>query len=51
MFIEHNLDAIIFDAYQEKTYKTMVEEVITNEGKIDILVNNFGTGKPSVDLE
>ena len=48
---------VYFDATKEETYKTMVEEVLKNEemskivvektiecyGKIDILVNNFGT--------
>ena len=45
------MKTVFFDAYQQDSYKTMVEEVIANEGKIDILVNNFGTGKPSVDLD
>ncbi|QJA08233.1 SDR family oxidoreductase [Romboutsia sp. CE17] len=42
---------VYFDAYKEETYKTMVEEVIKKEGKLDILVNNFGTGRPEKDLE
>lgn len=42
---------VYFDAYQLETYETMIEEVIALEGKIDILVNNFGTGKPEVDLD
>lgn len=42
---------VYFDAYKEETYKNMVEEVINREGKIDILVNNFGTGRPGKDLE
>jgi len=29
----------------------MIDEVVKTEGKLDILVNNFGTGKPSHDLD
>lgn len=34
--------AVYFDAKKEETYKTMVEEVIKDAGKVDILVNNYG---------
>lgn len=34
--------AVYFDATKEETYKSMVEEVIKDAGKIDILVNNYG---------
>jgi len=42
---------VFFDAYKEESYKTMVEEVIAKEGKIDILINNFGTSNPKADLD
>lgn len=42
---------VYFDAYKEETYKQMVDEVIKKEGKIDILVNNFGTGRPEFDFD
>ncbi len=42
---------VFFDAYKEESYKTMVEEVVAKEGKIDILVNNFGTSNPKADLD
>ena len=42
---------VFFDAYNIDSYQTMVEEVIKEQGKIDILVNNFGTGKPEMDLD
>jgi 3-oxoacyl-[acyl-carrier protein] reductase len=42
---------VFFDAYDEESYKTMVEEVVAKEGKIDILVNNFGTSNPEEDLD
>lgn len=33
---------VYFNAREASTYTAMVEEVIKNEGKIDILVNNYG---------
>lgn len=42
---------VFFDAYNIDSYKEMVETVIKEEGKIDILVNNFGTGRPETDLD
>lgn len=42
---------VYFDAYKDETYKTMVDEVIKKEGKLDILVNNFGTSSPKEDLD
>lgn len=33
---------VYFNAREGDTYTSMVEEVIKNEGKIDILVNNYG---------
>ena len=42
---------IYFDAYKSKTYKAIVEEIIAKEGRLDILVNNFGVGKPETDLD
>ena len=29
----------------------MIEEVVKNEGKIDVLVNNFGTSNPELDMD
>lgn len=39
------------DASEKETYKEMVEQVIGQAGKIDILVNNFGTSNPRQDLD
>ena len=39
------------DASKKETYASMVEEVMKNEGKIDILVNNFGTSNPQKDKD
>lgn len=38
------------DASKKETYREMVEEVVKAEGKLDILVNNFGTSNPKKDL-
>lgn len=39
------------DATVKESYKAMVEEVAKNEGRIDVLVNNFGTSNPQKDLD
>ena len=46
-----NVKTVYNDASKKETYASMVEEVIKNEGKIDILVNNFGTSNPKKDLD
>lgn len=39
------------DATVKESYKTMIEEVVKAEGHIDVMVNNFGTSNPKVDLD
>ncbi len=39
------------DAYDHGSYSKMVEEVVKNEGHIDVLVNNFGTSDPRKDRD
>ncbi len=39
------------DATKPETFPTMVEEVVKDAGKIDVLVNNFGTSNPGKDLD
>lgn len=39
------------DATKKETYVSMVEEVIAKEGRIDVVVNNFGTSNPQTDLD
>lgn len=39
------------DAMEKESYKTMVEEIVKQEGRIDVLVNNFGTSNPKKDLD
>ncbi len=51
---EMGLDNIKFvynDASELDTYKTMIDTVVENEGRVDVLVNNFGTSDPRCDLD
>lgn len=38
------------DASKPETFLSMVDEVVQKEGRIDVLVNNFGTSNPKIDL-
>lgn len=46
-----NVKFVYNNATERETYKTMIEEVVEKEGKIDILINNFGTSDPQKDLD
>lgn len=50
---EQGLDVkyVRFDGFDNTTHRAMIEEVVKNEGKIDILVNNFGLTDPKKDLD
>lgn len=48
---EDTMYPVYFDAAQTDSYASMVETVTEEAGRIDILVNNFGTGRPSQDLD
>ena len=39
------------DATKPETFSSMVEDVVTDAGRIDVLVNNFGTSNPGKDLD
>ena len=39
------------DATKPETFSSMVEDVVANAGRIDVLVNNFGTSNPGKDLD
>jgi len=39
------------DATKQETFATMVEDVVEDAGRIDVLVNNFGTSNPQEDLD
>lgn len=42
---------VYFDATVIDSYAAMVDAVVRQAGKIDILVNNFGIGRPGGDLD
>ncbi len=39
------------DATKPETFTSMVEDVVKDAGRIDVLVNNFGTSSPGKDLD
>ena len=39
------------DATKPETFSSMVENVVSDAGHIDVLVNNFGTSNPGKDLD
>ena len=39
------------DATKPETFSSMVEDVVQDAGRIDVLVNNFGTSNPVKDLD
>ena len=39
------------DATKPETFSSMVESVVADAGRIDVLVNNFGTSNPGKDLD
>lgn len=46
-----NVKVVYNDATVKESYKSMIEEVAKEEGKIDILVNNYGGSDPKIDLD
>lgn len=46
-----NADVVYFNANENETFHTMVQDVISKEGRIDILVNNYGSTDVKVDLD
>ena len=52
--IADTLDGVKFvynDATKPETFTSMVEDVVKDAGRIDVLVNNFGTSSPGKDLD
>ena len=47
----NNVKCVYNDATKPETFSTMVEEVIDDAQRIDVLVNNFGTSDPKQDLD
>lgn len=46
-----NVRVVYNDATKQDTYTSMIEDVVAAEGRIDGLVNNFGTSDPRVDRD
>ncbi len=46
-----NVECVYNDATKPETFTSMVEEVVKDAGRIDVLVNNFGTSNPEKDLD
>lgn len=42
---------VYFEASDEGSYASMVEEAVRRTGRLDVLVNNFGVGRPAEDLD
>ena len=47
----YNVKCVYNDASVPASYATMAEEVMQDAGRIDVLVNNFGTSNPGRDLD
>ena len=47
----YNVKYVFNDASKPESFITMIEDVIKDSGRIDVLVNNFGTSKPGQDLD
>ena len=46
-----NVKCVYNDATKPETFTSMVEDVVCDAGRIDVLVNNFGTSTPGKDLD
>ena len=45
------VNCVFNDATKPNTFSSMIEETVTAEGRIDVLVNNFGASDPGRDLD
>lgn len=46
-----HVSCVYNDATQPDSFSSMVEETVRNAGRLDVLVNNFGTSNPGKDLD
>jgi NAD(P)-dependent dehydrogenase (short-subunit alcohol dehydrogenase family) len=47
----NNVSCVYNDALKPETFPAMVADVVRDAGRIDVLVNNFGTSDPGKDLD
>lgn len=47
----HDVKFVYNDATKPETFTSMVDNVMHEAGRIDVLVNNFGTSNPTKDLD
>ena len=47
----HGVKCVYNDAAKPETFLSMVEDVVEDARRIDVLVNNFGTSNPGKDLD
>ena len=47
----NNVKCVYNDATKPETFTSMVEDVVKDADRIDVLVNNFGTSNPGKDLD
>jgi NAD(P)-dependent dehydrogenase (short-subunit alcohol dehydrogenase family) len=47
----NSVKCVYNDATKPETFSSMVEDVVQDAGRIDVLVNNFGTSNPVKDLD
>lgn len=46
-----DVHAVYNDAGKHESYQTMVDTIVSEQGRIDILVNNFGGSNPEIDKD
>lgn len=47
----NHVKCVYNDATEPETFTSMVEDVVRDAGRLDVLVNNFGTSNPGRDLD
>lgn len=46
-----HVQCVFCDATKPESFGTMVDDTVKSAGRIDVLVNNFGTSDPKIDLD